>query len=37
MEKKPKQEPPNDAPEELDGYQLERTAAGDQELPEEFS
>ena len=33
VEKKPTQEPPNDAPEELDGYQLERTAAGDQELP----
>ena len=33
MEKKPTQEPPNDVPEELDGYQLERTAAGDQELP----
>ena len=33
MEKKRIQEPPNDAPEELDGFQLERTAAGDQELP----
>ena len=33
MEKKLKQEPPNDVPEELDRYQLERTAAGDQELP----
>ena len=33
IEKKPIQEPPNDAPEELDGFQLERTAAGDQELP----
>ena len=33
MEKKPIQEPRNDAPEELDGYQLERTATGDQELP----
>ena len=33
MEKKQIQEPPNDAPEELDGYRLERTAAGDQELP----
>ena len=33
IEKKPTQTPPNDAPEELDGYQLERTAAGDQELP----
>ena len=33
LEKKPKEQPPNDAPEELDGYQLERSAAGDQELP----
>ena len=33
LEKKPTQEPPNDVPEELDGYQLERTAAGDQEPP----
>ena len=33
MEKKPIQEPSNDAPEELDGFQLERTTAGDQELP----
>ena len=33
MEKRTKQEPPNDVPEELDGYQLERTAAGDQEPP----
>ena len=33
LEKKPKERPPNDAPEELDGYQLERSAAGDQELP----
>ena len=33
VEKKPTQEPSNDAPEELDGFQLERTAAGDQELP----
>ena len=33
LEKKPKELPPNDAPEELDGYQLERCAAGDQELP----
>ena len=29
--KRPKQEPPNDAPNELDGYQLERSAARDQE------
>ena len=33
LETKPKERPPNDAPEELDGYQLERSAAGDQELP----
>ena len=33
LEKHSKQEPPNNAPEELDGYQLERSAAGDQELP----
>ena len=33
LEKKPTQEPTNDVPEELDGYQLERTAAGDQEPP----
>ena len=33
LEKKPTQEPPNDVPEELDGYQLERTSAGDQEPP----
>ena len=33
LEKKPKEQPPNDAAEELDGYQLERSAAGDQELP----
>ena len=33
MEKKPKEQPPNDTPEELDGYRLERSAAGDQELP----
>ena len=26
LEKKPKEQPPNDAPEELDGYQLERSA-----------
>ena len=29
----PKEWPPNDNPEELDGYQLERCVAGDQELP----
>ena len=33
IEKKPTQEPSNDVPEELDGYQLVRYAAGDQELP----
>jgi hypothetical protein len=33
LEKKPKERPLNDAPEELDGYRLERSAAGDQELP----
>ena len=33
LEKKPKEQPSNDAPEELDGYQLERSVAGDQELP----
>ena len=33
LEKKPKEQPLNDAPEELDGYRLERSAAGDQELP----
>ena len=33
LEKKPKEQLPNDAPEELDGYQLERSAAGYQELP----
>ena len=33
LEKKPKEQPPNDTPEELDGYWLERTTAGDQELP----
>ena len=32
-EKKPKEQLPNDAPEELDGYRLERSAPGDQELP----
>ena len=33
LEKNPKEKQQNDAPEELDGYQLERSAAGDQELP----
>ena len=33
MEKRLKQKSSNDAPEELDGYQLERSAAGDQALP----
>ena len=33
LEEKPKEQSLNDAPEELDGYQLERSAAGDQELP----
>ena len=33
LEKKPKEQPLNDAPEELDGYRLVRSAAGDQELP----
>ena len=33
LEKRKKEQPLNDAPEELDGYQLERSAAGDQELP----
>ena len=33
IERKPRQEPPNNAPEVLDGYQLERSVAGDQELP----
>jgi hypothetical protein len=32
LEKKPKERPLNDAPEELDGYRLERSATGDQEL-----
>ena len=32
LEKKPIEQPPNDDPEELDGYRLERSAAGDQEL-----
>jgi hypothetical protein len=33
LEKKPKQEATSDAPEELDGYQLERSAAtGEPEL-----
>ena len=33
LEKRSKEHPPNDGPEELDGYPLERPAAGDQELP----
>ena len=33
MKKRLKQELQNDAPEELDGYQLERAEAGDAELP----
>ena len=33
MEKKPKEQPLSDAPEELDGYRLERSVARDQELP----
>ena len=33
LEKRPKEQSQNDAPEELDGYRLERSAAGDQELP----
>ena len=33
LEKMPKEQPPNDDPEELNGYRLERSAAGDQELP----
>ena len=33
LKKKLKEQPPNDAPEELDGYQLERSVAGAQELP----
>ena len=33
LEKKPKEQPLNDAPEELDGYRLKRSAAGDRELP----
>ena len=33
MEKSPGQEGPNDAPEELDGYQLKRSAADDQNVP----
>jgi hypothetical protein len=32
-DKKPRSESHNDAPDELDGYRLERTVAGDQELP----
>ena len=33
LEKKPKEQPSNDAPEELDGYRLERSATGDQKQP----
>ena len=33
LEKKPKEQPQNDTPDELDGYQLERSIDGDQELP----
>ena len=33
LEKKPTEQPLNDDPEELNGYRLERSAAGDQELP----
>ena len=33
MEQEPKQESPNDGPEELDGYQLDRPAADDQQPP----
>ena len=33
LEKKPKEQPPNDAPEELDGYRLERSVPGDEGLP----
>ena len=33
LEKKHKGYLPNDVPEEIDGYRLERSAAGDQELP----
>ena len=33
VEEKQKEQSPDDAPEELDGYQLERFLAGDQELP----
>ena len=29
----PAEQGPNDVPKELDGYQLERLAPGDQELP----
>jgi hypothetical protein len=32
-DKKPRNESHNDVPEELDGYQLERSVAGDQEMP----
>ena len=30
---KDKEQAPNDIPEELDGYRLERSTVGDQELP----
>ena len=33
LERKPKELPSNDAPEELDDYQLERSATGDQKQP----
>ena len=33
LEKTATSEAPNDAPEELDGYQLDRSVAEDQELP----
>ena len=33
LEEKTKEQPPNAAPEELDGYRLERSATRDQELP----
>ena len=32
-DKNPRKESPNSAPDELDGYRLERSVAGDQELP----
>ena len=33
LEKKPNEQPSNDAPEKLDGYQLERSVTGDQKQP----